>query len=65
MYKLRQTWGDVFPARKLYELDLRVKEIDHAWPVTATPPPSIHFNPKFLVCTWLNLNFCKGLLLFK
>ena len=49
MYKLRQTWADVFPARKLYVLDLRVKDIDHAWPVTAPTPTSIHFNPKFLV----------------
>ncbi|KAK6625832.1 hypothetical protein RUM43_006131 [Polyplax serrata] len=48
MYKLRQTWADVFPARKLYVLDLRVKDIDHAWPVTAPTPTSIHFNPKFL-----------------
>lgn len=46
MWKLRQTWNDVFPSQKLLQLDLRVQSIDPAWPVTASS--SIHVNPKFL-----------------
>ena len=52
MFKLRQTWTQIFPNQKLYALDLRVQQIDPAWPITATPPEkgigSIHVNPKFL-----------------
>lgn len=56
MFKLRQTWAELLPARKLYALDVRVNQIDPAWPVTplpaeakeATSPSSIHVNPKFL-----------------
>lgn len=48
MFKLRQTWSDVFP-KKLYALDVRVQSIDPAWPITAPPPTaSIHLNPAFL-----------------
>lgn len=46
MFKLRQTWSDVFPTKKLYALDVRVKSIDPAWPITAPPP--IHVNPAFI-----------------
>ena len=35
MYKLRQTWNEVFPVRTLYEIDVCVKKIDPAWPITA------------------------------
>lgn len=52
MWKLRQTWDDVFPAKKLFSLDVRVKSIDPAWPITAPSPTissgSIHLNPRFL-----------------
>lgn len=48
MFKLRQTWVDVFPPKKLYALDVRVKAIDPAWPITAPPPSSIHVNPAFI-----------------
>ncbi|XP_066998871.2 uncharacterized protein [Anabrus simplex] len=49
MFKLRQTWNEVFPAKKLYAMDVRVSSIDPAWPITApVPTSSIHFNPKFL-----------------
>jgi len=37
MYKLRQTWNEVFPPRTLYDIDVRVKKIDPAWPITANP----------------------------
>jgi len=53
MFKLRQTWNDLFPNKKLYTLDVRVNSIDPAWPITAPAPQtastSIHVNPKFLL----------------
>ncbi|KAL0115350.1 hypothetical protein PUN28_010706 [Cardiocondyla obscurior] len=52
MWKLRQTWNDVFPPKKLFSLDVRVQSIDPAWPITASstniPSGSIHVNPRFL-----------------
>ena len=46
------TWASYFPAKKLYALDLKVKELDPAWPVVADPTASqtaaIHVNPKFI-----------------
>ncbi|XP_012218940.1 pre-mRNA cleavage complex 2 protein Pcf11 isoform X2 [Linepithema humile] len=52
MWKLRQTWNDVFPPKKLFSLDVRVQSIDPAWPVTAPSASissgSIHVNPRFL-----------------
>ncbi|OWF46603.1 uncharacterized protein LOC110455499 isoform X2 [Mizuhopecten yessoensis] len=50
MFKVRQTWNEIFPNRKLYAVDVRVNLVDPAWPVTAQPPveSSIHVNPKFL-----------------
>ena len=43
MFKVRQTWDQHFTGRKMYALDVRVNNIDHAWPLS-TPT----FNPKFL-----------------
>lgn len=53
MFKLRQTWNEVFPQMKLYAIDVQINLLDPAWPVTAKPLPSnsIHFNPKFLKTT--------------
>ncbi|XP_066589743.1 pre-mRNA cleavage complex 2 protein Pcf11-like isoform X2 [Prorops nasuta] len=49
MWRLRQTWNDVFPAKKLFTLDVRVNGIDPAWPITPiTSSGSIHVNPRFL-----------------
>ncbi|XP_065367764.1 uncharacterized protein Pcf11 isoform X2 [Calliphora vicina] len=47
MYALRQTWNEVFSAQRLYALDVKVKRLDHNWPITAKQP-SIHVNPNFL-----------------
>jgi pre-mRNA cleavage complex 2 protein Pcf11 len=51
MFKLRQTWNDLFPPEKLFTLDVQVNHIDPAWPITAQPraTTSIHVNPKFLL----------------
>ncbi|XP_056632001.1 pre-mRNA cleavage complex 2 protein Pcf11 isoform X1 [Diorhabda sublineata] len=49
MFKLRQTWNEVFPQMKLYAIDVQINQLDPAWPVTAKlPSNSIHLNPKFL-----------------
>ncbi|RWS00845.1 pre-mRNA cleavage complex 2 protein Pcf11-like isoform X1 [Dinothrombium tinctorium] len=42
LYKLRQTWNDIFPARKLYAVDVRIQQsLDPAWPVTAQKPDNV------------------------
>src|SRR5699024_4969834 len=38
LYKLRQTWNEVFLPDVMYQLDLTVKKIDQGWPVAKTPP---------------------------
>uniref|UniRef100_A0A8D3EBZ7 Pre-mRNA cleavage complex 2 protein Pcf11 n=1 Tax=Scophthalmus maximus TaxID=52904 RepID=A0A8D3EBZ7_SCOMX len=53
LFKLRSTWDEVFPLKKLYALDVRVNSVDPAWPIKQLPPTvnasaSIHVNPKFL-----------------
>ncbi|CAN8012545.1 unnamed protein product [Ixodes pacificus] len=51
LFKLRQTWAEIFPNKKLFGLDTRVKALDPAWPVMAKEPQqstTIHVNPKFL-----------------
>uniref|UniRef100_A0AAV2J7W2 Pre-mRNA cleavage complex 2 protein Pcf11 n=1 Tax=Knipowitschia caucasica TaxID=637954 RepID=A0AAV2J7W2_KNICA len=49
LFKLRSTWDEVFPPKKLYALDVRVNSVDPAWPIKPLPPTaSIHVNPKFL-----------------
>lgn len=49
MFKLRQTWTDILPNKILYNLDLSVKKIDPAWPVTAkNPSKKILVTPKFI-----------------
>jgi len=55
MYALRQTWNEVFPPSKMYALDVKVKQLDNNWPITAKQPakkihvnPAIHVNPDFL-----------------
>lgn len=52
MFKLRQTWNNIFPQMKLYAIDVQIRMLDPAWPVTAQPTSnSIHLNPKFLKTT--------------
>lgn len=57
MYKLRQTWSRLFPAERMYALDIQIATIDPAWPLTAPKPEptsqpapvgNIHVNPRFL-----------------
>lgn len=49
MYLLRQTWSnDIFPASKLYMLDVKAHRIDGNWPIAPVPKPAIHVNPNFL-----------------
>ncbi|XP_041863791.1 pre-mRNA cleavage complex 2 protein Pcf11 [Melanotaenia boesemani] len=51
LFKLRSTWDEVFPPKKLYALDVRVNSLDPAWPIKPLPPTvnaSIHVNPRFL-----------------
>ncbi|XP_053703647.1 pre-mRNA cleavage complex 2 protein Pcf11 [Synchiropus splendidus] len=51
LFKLRSTWDEVFPLKRLYALDVRVNSLDPAWPIKPLPPTvnaSIHVNPKFL-----------------
>ncbi|XP_051902493.1 pre-mRNA cleavage complex 2 protein Pcf11 isoform X2 [Hippocampus zosterae] len=51
LFKLRSTWDEIFPLKKLYALDVRVNSVDPAWPIKPLPPTvnaSIHVNPKFL-----------------
>ncbi|KAG7483910.1 hypothetical protein MATL_G00043310 [Megalops atlanticus] len=51
LFKLRSTWDDIFPLKKLYALDVRVNSLDPAWPIKPLPPNmnvSIHVNPEFL-----------------
>lgn len=50
LFKLRSTWDEVFPLKKLYALDVRVNALDPAWPIKPLPPPTtaIHVNPRFL-----------------
>ncbi|PWA24396.1 hypothetical protein CCH79_00011860 [Gambusia affinis] len=53
LFKLRSTWDDVFPLKKLYALDVRVNSLDPAWPIKPLPhnfnsTSSIHVNPRFL-----------------
>ncbi|XP_023941779.1 pre-mRNA cleavage complex 2 protein Pcf11 isoform X2 [Bicyclus anynana] len=46
MFKLRETWHDVFPSTKLYQLDVKVNLIDPAWPIQVQPQQSnIHPAP--------------------
>lgn len=52
MFALRQTWNDVFPAYKLYMLDVKVNQIDPHWPIiTQKISPAIHVNPNFFTQT--------------
>ena len=64
MYKLRQTWVKVIPNPKLYALDVRVKQIDPAWPVTAKPSDrgNIHVNPIFLVSQVIFFHYMQQLI---
>lgn len=38
LYRLRQTWNDVFSNKTLYDIDVNIQKIDPAWPITAVSP---------------------------
>jgi len=40
MYKLRQTWTPWFQYKTLYDLDMRTKKLDKAWPIIENPSKS-------------------------
>nr|CAB3264699.1 pre-mRNA cleavage complex 2 protein Pcf11 [Phallusia mammillata] len=56
LYKLRTTWDDHFPLKRLYELDVKIRTLDPNWPIKPLPTSlqdghaatNIHVNPKFL-----------------
>ena len=54
MYKLRTTWDNYFPLKKLHALDMTIKALDSNWPVKPLPAhldnaaTNIHVNPKFI-----------------
>ncbi|GJQ65408.1 hypothetical protein Trydic_g7518 [Trypoxylus dichotomus] len=49
MFKLRQTWNEELQKSKLCELDVKVKQLDPAWPIVMSQlTNNIHLNPKFL-----------------
>ena len=41
MYKLRQTWTPWFQHKTLYDLDVRAKNLDKAWPIIGNPSKSV------------------------
>ncbi|XP_065313874.1 pre-mRNA cleavage complex 2 protein Pcf11-like isoform X2 [Gordionus sp. m RMFG-2023] len=45
LYKLRQTWGDIFPQKLMYTLDKAVQKLDPAWPITAQVTNSTLISP--------------------
>lgn len=48
LFKLRQTWIDVFPPKKLMGIDMRCNDVDEKWPIGSNSVTTIHLNPKFL-----------------
>ncbi|KAG1690715.1 Pre-mRNA cleavage complex 2 protein Pcf11 [Nymphon striatum] len=50
LFKVRQTWTEIFTPQKLLAIDTRVNQLDPAWPIVQPEVvrPSIHVNPKFL-----------------
>jgi len=49
MFRLRQTWNDIFPLNKLQTIDRSIHQLDSGWPLPAGSSSStIHLNPLFL-----------------
>lgn len=64
MFKLRQTWNELFPSQRLYVLDYKVNQVDPAWPITAPAPSpdaatSIHVNPRFIKVGCFTVSGCS------
>lgn len=65
MFKLRETWHEVFPSTKLYQLDVKVNLIDPAWPIQAQPHQSnIHVNPNFLKKVFFLVDYVFNVYIF-
>ena len=47
MYKLRQTWTPWFQHKTLYDLDVRAKNLDKAWPIIGNPSKSVSGRFRF------------------
>ena len=45
LFKLRGTWNEVFTNQTLYNIDVRIQGIDHAWPITAQTAQRPVANP--------------------
>lgn len=66
MFKLRQTWNEELAKSKLCDLDVKVKQLDPAWPIVMPQlTNNIHLNPKFLhnVCIYIVFPFCTTIYL--
>ncbi|KAL7636569.1 UNVERIFIED_CONTAM: hypothetical protein RMT77_013346 [Armadillidium vulgare] len=67
LYKLRQTWNDVFPHSRLCYLDTKVHGIDPAWPVPPVPKttsPNHQFKrQKIYIAPWKAKEICSSTLL--
>ena len=63
MYEVRQTWNQHFTGRKMYNLDVKVKNIDQEWPLstpTSNISPRAHVNPKlFPQVDYVAISSCK------
>lgn len=50
LYKLRQTWNEMFLETKLHMIDMEANKIDSAWPIIASsadhPNASIYTDHK-------------------
>ena len=71
MYKLRLTWDNYFPLKKLHALDSSINELDPNWPVKPLPAhlqdnaaTNIHVNPKFIKPTSVSILVNNGAVKF-
>ncbi|KAB7498014.1 Pre-mRNA cleavage complex 2 protein Pcf11 [Armadillidium nasatum] len=67
LYKLRQTWNDVFPHSRLCYLDTKVNGIDPAWPIPPIPKTTSSNHQfkhqKIYIAPWKAKEICSSTLL--